>query len=116
MTLFRSADEVVVRDAHPLPQIPELRRDLVGVLLRSCSRGLRRPLDLLPVLIGAGKEESVGAQKPLPPRYRIARDGRIRVPDVRARIHGVNRGRNVELSFHDVACGLSAKMYLRRLS
>ena len=110
MPSLRRADKIVVLDSQFVPQRPIFPGDPIHKFLGSDARCLRRALNLLPVLIGAGQEESVGAQKPLPARNRVAGNRRIRVPDVRARIHVVNRGRNVELSFHDVACGLCAKM------
>src|SRR3954470_1137275 len=117
MTLFRGADEVVIGDTHPLPQVTEFGRDFVGVLLRSFSRGLGRALYLLPVLISAGQKESVGAQKPLPARHRVAGDRRVSVPDMRPRIDVINRGRDVKLSAHEVFVvpGLWANTYARRL-
>src|SRR5258708_34716216 len=44
--LFRGANVVVVRDAHPLPQLTELGGNFIRVLLRRLSRGLRLPLNL----------------------------------------------------------------------
>ncbi len=100
VAFFGRADEVVVRDAHPLPEVAELGRNLIGVLLRSFAGGLRGAFDLLAVLIGAREEERVGAQQPLPPRNRIAGDRGVGVADVRPGVHVVNRSRNVELSSH----------------
>src|ERR1700727_48001 len=59
VALFGRADEVIIRDAHPLPKIAKLRRNLVGILLRRFAGGLRGALDLLTVLVGASQEESV---------------------------------------------------------
>ena len=46
------------------------------------ARLLRRPLDLLPVLVGAGQEEHVVAQQPPRPRDRIRQHRRVGVADV----------------------------------
>ena len=103
VTLFRSADEIIVRNSHPLPQVPELGGNLIRILLRSFSCGFRRPLDLLPVLIRAGKKKCLCAQQSLPPRNGIAGNCRISVPNVRPRIHVVNRRRDVKLPAHKVS-------------
>ena len=100
MALFGGADEVVVRDSHPLPELAEFRRNLIGVLLRRFAGGLRRALDLLTVLVGAGQEERVSAQQSLAPRNRVAGDRGVSVANVRPRVDVVNRGRDVELSRH----------------
>ena len=74
---------------------------------------LARPLYLLAVLIRAGEEERVSAQKTLPPCDCVAGDRGVSMADVRPRVHIVNRGRDVELSGHaDVifVIGLCAKM------
>src|SRR5256885_703537 len=100
MALFGCADVVVVRNSHPLPELAKFARDLVRVLLRSLARSLRRPLDLLPVLVGARQKEGVGAKQPLPPRDRIASNGRVCMANMRSRIHVINRSRDVELPAH----------------
>src|SRR5215472_18974336 len=97
MTIFRGADEIVIGKSHPVPQSAELCRNLVGQLLRRLARGLRRPLDLLPMLVGAGQEIGVYAQHALAPRHRIASDGRVSMTNVRPCIDVVDRSRNVKL-------------------
>src|SRR5258707_15897983 len=59
---FRSANEIVVRNPHPLPERTEFRRDLVGILLRRLARSFRRTLNLLPMLIGAGQKKRISTQ------------------------------------------------------
>src|SRR5580700_817280 len=100
--LFGGPDEIIVRDAHPLPQLAELRRNFVRILLRSLARSQRSPLNLLPVLISACEKKCFRAQQALPPRNRVARNRRISVPDVRTRVHVINRRRNIKLSAHKV--------------
>ena len=78
----------------------ELRRNFVGQLLRSLARRLRRALNLLPVLVGAGEKVSVNAQHALPPRHGVAGNGGVRVADMRPRIDVVDRRRDVELLAH----------------
>src|SRR5579862_6492544 len=59
VALLRRADEIVVRDSHPLPQCAKLARDFVGILLRRFPSRLRRTLNLLSVFVGASQEECV---------------------------------------------------------
>ncbi len=51
---------------------------------------LRGALDLLPVLVGAGQEPRVDAERSLAARDRVAHDGRIGVAQVRTRIHVID--------------------------
>src|ERR1022692_2048131 len=86
---------------------------LIRVLLRRFASSLRRTLNLLTMLVGAGEEERVGAQQALPPRNGVAGDRGVGMADVRPRVHIVNRGRDVELSGHADAIfviGFRAKM------
>src|SRR5438552_14716647 len=86
VALFSSADEVIVRNSHPLPKLAKLRRDFIRILLRSFPRRLRRPLNLLPVLVRPGEKERLRAEHALPPRNGVASDGRVSVPNMRPRI------------------------------
>ena len=100
MAVFRSANKVIVRDSHPFPQATKLCGYFIGILLRRFSGGLRGAFNLLPVLIGASQKKRLVAQKAVPPRDGIAGDGRVGVPDVRPRVHVINRRRDVELLAH----------------
>src|SRR4029077_610026 len=102
MPVFCGADEVVVRDTHPLPQFAELRGDLIRILLWSFAGGLCRPLDLLPVFVRAGQKKRIRAQHTLPPRNGVTRNRCIGMAYVRTSVHVVNRRRNVELPAHSV--------------
>src|SRR6185437_11819524 len=63
VTGLGGADKVVVGDAHVLKQRPELRRHCVSELLRGSSGGAGGALNLLSVLVCAGKEKRVIAQQ-----------------------------------------------------
>ncbi len=77
------ADEVVVADVERLQhRLPVLGDQPVGPLLRGDAGALRRPQDLLAVLVGAGQEPHVLAPLPVPPADRVGGDRRVRVPDV----------------------------------
>src|SRR5882762_6536740 len=102
MPVFCGADEVVVRDTHPLPQFTEFRGDLVRILLWSFPSGLCRPLDLLPVFVCSGEKKRVRAQHALPPRNAVTRNRCIGMSYVRTSVHVINRRRNVELPAHSV--------------
>ena len=62
------ADEVVVGDLQVLPRLGELRGDRVGERLRLEPGRLGGPLDLQPVLVGAGEEVDVVAEQAVPAR------------------------------------------------
>src|SRR6266498_2000289 len=100
MAVGGGADVVVVGDAHPVPQAAEFCGNFVGELLRGFTRGFGGALDLLSVLVGAGEEPSVKSHGALATCNRVARDSRVRVPDVRTGVDVVNRGRDVKL-FHE---------------
>ena len=74
----------------------------VDMGLRIDAGVVRRLLDLLAVLIGAGQEEHVVAVQPLEPRHDIGRDRGVGVTDMRRAIHIIDRGRDVEGWFHDI--------------
>src|SRR5581483_10191962 len=96
-----SADEIVIGQAHTIPQRAEFAGNFVGELLRRLTGGLRGALDLLPVLIRAGQEIRIGTEHALASRNRVTRNGRIRVPDMRARINVIDWSRDVELLVHE---------------
>ncbi len=100
MPVGGGADEVVVGQSHPVPERAELGGDFIGELLRSLSRGLRGALDLLSVLVGAGEKVGVKAHQALAPGNGVAGNGGVGVPDVRTRVHVVDRGRDVKLLAH----------------
>ena len=56
-----------------------------------------RPLNLLPVLIRPGQEESVIPQQPVTPRDHVRRNRRIGMTDVRARVDVIDRGSEIKL-------------------
>ena len=90
------ADEVVVGDVEVVPRGAEQRAVAVGPLLRGDAVRLGGPLDLEPVLVGAGEEHDVVAPEPPPPGQDVGRDRRVRVPDVGRVVHVVDRRRDVE--------------------
>ena len=105
------ADVIVVTQPHAVPQRAEFGGDLIGKLLRRFARCLRRPLDLLPMLVSAGEEPCVVTQHAVPAGNCVARNRGIGVPDVGMRIDVINRSRDVELLGHDffgVRPGLAA--------
>src|SRR5258708_10211665 len=111
--LFRGADEIVVRNSHPLPQFAKLRGNLICILLRGLASGLRRPLDLLPMLVRARQKERLPAQHSLPPRNGVARNRRIGIPNISARVNVVKRTFAAKVPAHSdifFDIGLCAKM------
>ena len=90
VALFGGADEVVVGEPELVPQAAELAGDGGGELRRRAAGLLGGALDLLAVLVGAGEEPGVDAQRPFAPRDGVADDGRVGVAQVRPRIHVVD--------------------------
>jgi len=68
------ADELIVRDAEPLPHRAERVRELVHELLRRNAPLLRGLRHLLPVLVHADEKVHVIAPKPVVPRHRVGAD------------------------------------------
>ena len=97
VTEFGGADEVVVGDAHAVPQGVERGGDPVGELLRGDAGGVGGALDLLAVLVGAGEEEGVVAEQAMAPGEDVRDDGGIGVADVGARVDVVDRRGEIEL-------------------
>ena len=98
VALLRGADEVVVAQPQPVPQPAELGGDRGGKLHRRAPGQFGGALDLLPVLVGPGQEPCVDAQRPLAPRDGVAHDGRVGVPQVRPRIHVVDRRGEIKVA------------------
>ena len=108
------ADEIVVGQAHALPERTEFGGNFVGELLRGFARGLGCALDFLTVFIGAGQEPSVIPQHAVAARDRVADDGGVGVSNVRTRIDVVDRGRDVELLGHsNSVCFAGISLYHR---
>ena len=91
--VLRGADEAVVADIEPVPELAEDGRDLIAVLLGGNALLAGDPLDVLAVLVGAGEEECVLALQPPGPGQRIGRDRRVRVPHVGNVVDVVDRCR-----------------------
>ena len=87
-------DEAVVADVVPVPQRAERRRDDVAVLLLGDAPLARDPLDVLPVLVGAGQEEDVLPPEAPRARQRVGGDRRVGVADVRHVVDVVDRRRD----------------------
>ena len=85
MARLGGADEVVVGDVEQRPGLPEPLAGLVGLLERGEAVGLRRPLNLQPMFVGAGEEERLVAEQPMPASQRVGGERRVGVADVRAR-------------------------------
>src|SRR4029453_18589623 len=77
------------------PGLAEALGGAVGPLLRGDPVGLGRPLNLEPVLVGAGEEEGVVAQEPVPAGQRVGDDRGVGVADVGGVVHVVDGGREV---------------------
>src|SRR5437868_1417626 len=93
-------NKVIVRQAHAIPQHPELIRNFVGKLLWRLVGSLGGSFNFLAVFVGPGQKKGIVSEHAVATRDRVAGDRRVRVPDVRPRIHVVNRGRNVKLLAH----------------
>jgi hypothetical protein len=77
------ADEVVVRDVEQSPCIAEALAGAVGLFLRRDAVRLGGALALESVFVGAGQEEDVLTQQPVPPGECVGDDRGVGVPDVR---------------------------------
>ena len=89
-------DEEVVRRVQPPRQLLPGADDRIGVLLRREPLLRRHPRDLVRMLVHAREEERVVAALAVMAGEDVGRDGRVRVPDVRGRVHVVDRCCQVE--------------------
>ncbi len=89
-------DEEVVRRIQPFRELTPGVHDLIGIVLRRQALFRRDPGDLRRVLVDAGQEERVGATLALVAGQDVRCDRRVRMPDVRGRVHVVDRRRDVE--------------------
>ena len=94
------ADEEVVRRIEALGELTPDDRDLIGVLLRRQPLLRGDPGHLRGVLVDPGQEERLGATLALVAGQDVRRDRRVGVPDVRGRVHVVDRRRDV-VALHD---------------
>src|SRR5215467_13756273 len=95
-----SAYEIVVGDAHPVKKPAEFGGDRVSELLRRLARGVGGTFDLLPMLVCTGEQKRVVAEHALTTGHGIAHQRGVRMPDVRTRVHVIDRRRNVKLQIH----------------
>ena len=100
------ADVVVVGDVELVPGGAEERAVAIGPLERGGVVRLRGPLDLEPVLVGAGEEHDVVAPEPPPPGQDVGRDRRVRVPDVGRVVDVVDGRGDVERRLRRVGSGV----------
>ena len=89
-------DEEVVRGIELRHQCLEPLGVAVGQLLRLEPLGARRVRDRLTVLVGACQEEHVDVALAHVPREHVGGDRRVRVAEVRLRVHVVDRSSDVE--------------------
>jgi hypothetical protein len=92
----RGADEEVVRGVDARQQVEEALRVAVGELPRRYPLLLRDACDRLAVLVGAGEEEHLLAALAVVAGEDVRADGRVRMPEVRRRVHVVDGRRDVE--------------------
>ena len=86
----RSDEEVGLSTHGPGQRSPGLG-DLVDVRLWREALLLGDPVHLGPVLVDAGEEERVLSPLAMVPNEDVCGDRRVRVPDVRGRVHVVDR-------------------------
>src|ERR1700678_3804681 len=102
VTVFGCANKFVVGQPELIPQTTEFGRDGGGKFRRGPSSQRGRPLDLLPVLVRAGQKPGINAQRPLPSRNGVAHNGGVGVPQVRPRVHIVDRRGQVIASWSGI--------------
>ena len=99
MALLRRADEVVVGDLEPLPDLLPAGHDPVGPCLRIEPGGSGRQGDLLAVLVGSGEEMDPLAAEAVVARQEIRGNRGVSVPDMGNIVHVVDRSCQVERIF-----------------
>ena len=82
MPLLRRADEVVVRDLEPAPDLGPFRDHLIDPLLGAHVSFRGRPGHVDAVLVGPGQEPHVVAAEAAVPGHEVAGDDLVRRPDM----------------------------------
>ncbi len=100
MPRLGGADEIVVADVQLFPEGVMISDNAVGEFDRQNALLGRRPLDPLPVFVGAGEKPDVVAHPPAVTGDDVRDDVLVHVPDVRDIVDVVNRGGDVELLRH----------------
>ena len=90
------ADEAVVGDVQPLPEVLEAGRDLVAVLLLGDAALAGDALDVLAVLVGPREEECVPAPQAPGAGDHVGRNRGVGMPHVGNVVHVVDGRREVE--------------------
>ncbi len=97
---------VRMKSLKPIPisvqvfrNIPLIRSAYSSGVVLLARRGL---VYLVAVLVGAGEEIRIVAEERMEPAHVIGEYGGVRVPDVRLRVHVVDRRGDVEFFFHGV--------------
>src|SRR4051812_18600870 len=96
MPRVRGANEMIVADVQPVPRGFEALRILVAMRLRGYAALFSGLLDLLPMLVRAGQEERLVAQKLVVARQHVGQYGGVGVPDMRRVVDVVDGGGDVE--------------------
>ena len=91
MTLIARPDEEVDRRVEPTRQLLPVADDLVGELARREPLLGRHARHLVGMLVHPGQEERLRPALALVPHQDVADDRRVRMPDVRRRVHVVDR-------------------------
>ena len=109
MSRLRRADEIVVADFEPFPQVVVSVDNAIGELDRLDAFLRRRALDLLPMLVGTSEEPNVVSHSATVARDHIGHDVFVHLPDVRVVVDVVDRCGDVELLRHE-GSGIVAKL------
>ena len=93
---------VVVADVELLPHLAEPCAGDIGLLERCHSIGLGGALDLETVLVSAGEEKDIVAEKSVPASEGISSDGRVGVPDMGDVVDVIDRRSHIERIGHSL--------------
>ncbi len=99
VTLFRGADKIIIGDIQQLPQVLETSHDRVYVFNRGNALLLSLLLNLLAVLVTAGKEENILPCQTVEAGYRVGNGGAVSVADVQLGTRVINWGSDIEAFF-----------------
>ena len=99
MTLFCGADKIIVGDIQQLPQILEAGYDRIYIFNRGNALFLSLLLNLLAVLIAAGKEENILPCQTVEAGHRVGNGGTVGVANVKLGTRVINWGSDIEAFF-----------------
>ncbi|MPN37373.1 hypothetical protein SDC9_184890 [bioreactor metagenome] len=103
MRFVGGADEFIVGDAEPFPELLKAHHGFIAVALAVHAVFFGGALHLLAVLVGAGQEKGRIARSTMKARQHVAQHRGIGVADMRLVVDIINRSGKIKFFVHGAA-------------